>query len=283
MMLPITALVALMRWAGVIDVLSRWLSPAFEFMGLSGQAVIVFLTNALSNLYSGVAVIATLNLDFRQATILAVMGLICHNLIIESIIQRKAGANIWYMVILRVVMATVAGVALNWVLPVDYKGVVDIEQTATAVTLSQIAYEWGISMLKLVPMIFALVIGLNILQQLLREFKLIDLLTIPLRPFIAAMGLARETSFLWIVLNTLGLAYGGGVMIAELQEGQIERRQARLLNTNAAVTHSLLEDTLVFVAIGLSVFWLVVPRLLLSVAAVWGERLYYKIKDKGTE
>lgn len=280
MMLPITALVALLRWAGVITLISDWLTPTFEMIGLSGQAVIVFVTNTLSNLYSGIAVIATLNLDFRQATILAVMGLICHNLIVETIIQHKAGANAAFIVVLRIGMALVAAFGLNFVLPTNFSGNLIIESTTSSTTLGAIASEWMWSMIKLIPMMFGLIISLNILQQLLREFRMIDLLIIPLKPLMKAFGLPRDSSFLWIVLNTLGLAYGGGVMIAELDQGSIEPRSASLLNTHVAVTHSLLEDTLIFVAIGLPVLWLIIPRVILSIIAVWGQRLYYNIKHR---
>lgn len=284
MMIPITILVALLKWTGLIALLSRWLGPAFEMLGLSGEAVVVFLTNALSNLYSGIAVIATLDLDFRQATILAVMGLICHNLIVETIIQRKAGANGLFIVLLRIGMAIIAAVGLNFVLPADFTGRLIVESSVAATGLGAIFTEWGLSMLKLVPMMFVLIVTLNILQQLLREFKLIDLLTVPLRPLMKIFGLPRETSFLWIVLNTLGLAYGGGVLIAELSEGQIKPRAASMLNTHVAITHSLLEDTLIFVAIGLPALWLIVPRAILSIGAVWGQRLYYQISNRrGTE
>ncbi|MEG1075527.1 MAG: hypothetical protein RR278_00170 [Mucinivorans sp.] len=280
MMIPITLAVAILKWVGVIEFLSRVLSPAFEMIGLSGQAVIVFLTNTLSNLYSGIAVIATLNLDFRQATILAVMGLICHNLIVETIVQRKAGSNGWFIASLRIVTALVAGFVLNRIMPIDYSGTLIIENTTPAVTFAAIISEWGWSLIKLIPMMFALIVALNILQQMLREFKLIDALTIPLLPLIKILGLGRETSFLWIVLNTLGLAYGGAVMIAELDRGDIAPRSAAELNTSAAITHSLLEDTLIFVAIGLNPLWLIVPRMVLSIGAVWGQKLYYRIKDR---
>lgn len=281
MMVPITALVALLKWLGVIDLLSKWLSPVFEVMGLGGEAVVVFLTNALTALYSGIAVIATLDLDFRQATILAVMGLICHNLIIETMIQKRAGANAVGIVALRVGLALVAGVALNWLLPLDYSGVIDVETQVEATGLAAIAEQWAWSLIKLIPMIFALVAALNILQQLLREFGWAEWLTKPLKPLMKVLGLKQEVSFLWVVLNTLGLAYGGGVLIAELETGQIDPREASLLNTSAAVTHSLLEDTLIFAAIGLSVWWLILPRLVLAIGAVWVQKLYYKM-GRGT-
>lgn len=272
MMVPITLGVAILKWAGVISVISDFLAPAFGYMGLSGDAVVIFITNALSPLYSGIALIATLDIDYRAATILAVMGLICHNLIVETVIQRKAGSSAVYIVILRIGAAIVAGVGLNYMLPADYSGSLIVEPQIQAVGFLGSMQQWGVGIAQMIPLMFALIVALNILQQLLREFKLIDMLTIPVQPIVRALGLDHQTSFLWIVLNTLGLAYGGSVMIAELENGEIPRSSAKLLNTHVAITHSLLEDTLIFVAIGLSAFWLIVPRVLLSFAAVWCER-----------
>lgn len=277
-MIPITFGVALLKWAGAIGWLSDWLSPAFLHIGLSGDAVVVFLTNALSPLYSGIALIATLDIDYRSATILAVMGLICHNMIVETLIQRRAGANGAFIAILRVGTALLAGFGLNALLPVHYSGSLIVDSQVAAVGFLGIMEQWGMGMLKMVPLMLVLIVALNILQQLLREFKLIDMLTIPVQPIVAFFGLKRECSFLWIVLNSLGLAYGGAVLITEIENGDISRPSARLLNTHVAITHSLLEDTIIFAAMGLSLFWLIVPRLLLSFISVWGERLYNKIK-----
>jgi len=36
-----------------------------------------------------------------------------------------------------------------------------------------------------------------------------------------------------------------------------------------AISHSLLEDTMVFVAIGVPVFWITIPRIFLAIVVVW--------------
>lgn len=278
MMVPITFGVAILKWLGIIEFMAQWLAPVLERVGLSAEGALVFITSALTSLYSSIALIATLNIDFRQATILAVMGLICHNLIVETLIQRKAGANATYMVLLRLTSAIVAGVALNLILPQDYSGTLLIEHKGEAVVgLGAILYQWLISMAYLIPTMMALIITLNILQRLLRDFGLIDYLTTPLKPLMNLLGLSRESSFLWIIMNTVGLAYGGAVLISEYEAGEVSPTEARLLNTHVALSHSLLEDTLLFAAIGIGAFWLFIPRIVLAIAAVWGERLYNKL------
>ncbi len=281
LMLPITLGVACLNYLGVIEWLSAHLAPAFRFLGLGGDAVIVFLTGALVNIYAAIAVIATLGFDFRSVTILAVMCLIAHNMIIETAIQKKTGASAVYTVVLRLAAALFAGAMLNLLLPGDLQGTLILDH----ITPAESPASWGavlagwarsIGWLSLQMTVF--IFSLNILQNILREFGVIDRLTRPLRPLMKIFGLPESVSFLWIVANCVGLAYGGALMINEIERGEIGRRDARLLNAHIGVSHSLLEDTVLFATIGVGVFWLFVPRLVIATAVVWGQRFVYKTK-----
>lgn len=282
----ITFAVAVLRWAGVLSILAEWLTPFFKFMGLSAEGVLVFITAACTNLYAVIALISTLGIDYRMATILAVMGLICHNMIVETTIQHKAGASIFYIVTLRVGMAFVAAVLLNLILPVDYTGTLLLNVTQTVAvdnSLGEVLYAWLISMLKLLPMMFAIILTLNMLQQVLREYRLIDYLSIPFKPLMYLFGLSKDISILWLIMNTIGLAYGGSILINEYQAGTVDETDARLLNSHVALSHSLVEDTLLFFAIGIGLFWLIIPRLILAIVTVWGERIYMSMKRRMRE
>ena len=276
LMLPVTLLVACLNYVGAIEWLSIYSEPLFRFIGLSGEAVIVFITAILLNIYSAIAVIATLGFDFRSVTILAVMCLIAHNLIIETAIQKKTGASAAYMVVLRLVAALFAGAMLNLILPQNMGGTLILDHITpdkSPESWGDVFIGWGWSMGRLVVQMSAFILGLNILQNILREFGIIDLLTYPLRPLMRIFGLPTSTSFLWIVANTVGLAYGGMLMVSEIEKGQVQKQDARLFNSHIAISHSLLEDTLLFAAIGIGAFWLFVPRVLLAIVAVWGQRL----------
>lgn len=275
LMLPITLLVSCLNYVGVIQWLSDLLAPLFIFIGLSGEAVIVFITSILLNIYSAIAVIATLGFDFRSVTILSVMCLIAHNLIIESAVQKKTGAPAIRMAVLRIGTALLAGALLNLILPAGMEGrlmFTDITSTGNPSSWGGVFTGWLISMGKLTLRMVVFIVGLNILQNILKEFHVIDILIYPLKPLMKIFGLPESTSFLWIVANCVGLAYGGALMIEEVEKGEIAHNDALLLNTHIAISHSLLEDTLLFAAIGVGVFWLIVPRLLLAVVAVWIQR-----------
>ena len=69
------------------------------------------------------------------------------------------------------------------------------------------------------------------------------------------------------------MAYGAGVIIDHVERGQLSARNADILNYHIAVSHSLLEDTLLFVAIGVPALWITVPRVILAGIVVWLKRL----------
>jgi hypothetical protein len=119
---------------------------------------------------------------------------------------------------------------------------------------------------------------LLILQKILNEFGLISWLLKPFLPLLRLMGLPANTGFLWIVAYTLGLGYGGAIMINQSEEGKLSREDADLLNHHIAISHSQLEDTLLFVAIGYHFAILIFPRIMLAIVYVWLRRLELWIK-----
>lgn len=69
----------------------------------------------------------------------------------------------------------------------------------------------------------------------------------------AFFGLPAKTAFLWIVANTLGLAYGAAVMIDETESGKITKKDVDLLNHHISISHSNLEDVFLVASVGASI------------------------------
>lgn len=57
-----------------------------------------------------------------------------------------------------------------------------------------------------------------------------------------------------------------------LQDGNISHRSAVAVNRHLAMNHSLIEDTLVYASIGISVFWILATRVFFALVVVWGQR-----------
>ena len=83
-----------------------------------------------------------------------------------------------------------------------------------------------------------------------------------------------------MVAYTLGLSYGGAIMISQSEEGKLSLEDADLLNHHIAISHSQLEDPLLFVAIGYQYGILILPRILLSIAYVWIRKFELLVKKK---
>ncbi|MBN1809454.1 MAG: nucleoside recognition domain-containing protein [Planctomycetes bacterium] len=270
-MVPISFAVRLLYWSGALQAAARFLAPAFGYLGLPAESAVSIVSSILLNIYSCIAAMEPLGLDDRQATVIALMALIAHNFPVEVAVQKKAGSSAVFMILLRLLSAAAAGFFLNTVLPPS-TALVAIESQAPPASFGALMQEWSLNTGILMAQIIGIVAGLMILQRILVEFHLVERVTWIFRPLLWLMGLPRRTAFLWIVANTLGLAYGAAVIVDESRSGNLTRDDVRLLNISIAVCHSLLEDTLLFAAVGCWVFWITVPRLVLAAAAVWGYR-----------
>jgi hypothetical protein len=268
LMIPISLGVVLLQYLGVIAVISHYTSPLFELVGLPGEAALVYITAALVNIYSAIAVISTFTFDAHAITMLAISSLIAHNLIIETAVQRKTGSSALAMVVTRLGLSVLSLIVMNLLVPATTL-TVEARGAMPNQNLVDVLYGWLQSSIFLSLKVVVLVFGLNLLQQVLKELGVIEVLSRLLRPLLALFGLPSRTSFLWIVANTLGLAYGSAVMISEVEAGNISKEEADLLNYHVAVSHSNLEDLLLFAAIGASVFWMLSLRLAFAALIVW--------------
>lgn len=273
--LPISLLVRLLEYSGWLAEISGFLSPLFSLVGLPGETAIIFITSTFGPLYAPIALITSMSLGLREATILAIMCLVSHNLIVESSIQAKTGSSFWGMTILRLSMSFLIAFTLNLVLPEWSGQTVGKALAATQDTsLKEVLILWITGSMSVIITILLIVTGLMILHNVLDEFRLMKKLSDLFAPLMKIFGLPRDAAFLWLVGNVVGLAYGGAIMVEQMQLKKLTQKEGHLLNHHLAVSHSLLEDTVIFVAIGIPALWILGTRLLFAIAVVWGRRLY---------
>ena len=259
----------LLKYFDILPWISNAVSPVFRIFGLPGSAALAYVSGYFVNVYSCIAVMTTLELDWRALTILCTMVMCSHSMVLETAVIKKTGASGVRMVIVRTLSAFILGIVLNQILP----GSSDLS-TASVVAGEKLSFwltlwQWFLSALKLVLMMVVIIYSLNILQRLLREF--------------GAMGLPSNTVFLWIVANIIGLGYGAAAMLDELVRGDVSYRDVLLLDTHICISHSNLEDLLLLTACG-AVWWiLLLSRWAMSILLVWEQRLEFYIKDTVTK
>lgn len=271
--LPISLFVSFLQYWGVITHIAVLLKPIFSIIGLPGESAVVFISSIFLPLYGPVAIIATLPLTMREITILALMCLISHNLFVETAIQKKTGSSALIMFFLRLIMSLTGAFILNLLLPGQLGASHAVQKSIEFGNLGDMLLNWLTNAGFLSIKISLIVSGLMILQSILKEFNLLSVISKIFSPLMRILGLSKDSSFLWFVAQTLGLTYGAAVMIEEVNNHEITAVNANLLNYHIAVNHSLLEDTLLFVAIGVPAGWIIVPRFVFAILIVWCVRV----------
>ena len=269
----------LLKYFQILPWISDAVSPVFRIFGLPGSAALAYVSGYFVNVYSCIAVMTTLELDWRALTILCTMVMCSHSMVLETAVLRKTGASGIRMVIVRTLSAFLLGIVLNRILP----GTPDLSAGAALATergpFLQALWAWLLSALKLVLMMVVIIYTLNILQRLLREFGAMEKIARLFRPLMGLFGLPSNTVFLWIVANIIGLGYGAAAMLDEMERGGISRRDVLLLDSHICVSHSNLEDLLLLTACGASWWIMLLIRWAMSIVLVWEQRLEFYIRD----
>lgn len=275
----VSAVIFVLRYSGLLSIISDAVGPVMELVGLPGEAALAYVSGYFVNVYSCIAAAVTLNLSPRSMTILAVMVLCSHNMFVETAVQKKTGSSALRIVIVRTLSGIILALVLNRILPAG--GVENIvEQSVEKQSFMEMFKPWAISLVKLCAKMIVLIFLLSVLQQILNEFGIMKVLTKFLKWPLKIFGLPEDTSFLWIVANTLGLAYGAAVMFQEKEKGVMSEREIKLLNSHIGISHSNLEDLLLFASVG-GIWWvMLLTRWAGSLVLVWEERAEFYIKDR---
>lgn len=280
--LPISLMVRFFDYYGLLTYIANFLDPVFVFMGLPGSTSIVFITSIFLPLYAPLAIITSMSISLRELTILALMCQISHNLPVESAIQAKTGTSFWAMTTLRIAASIVTGVVLNLILPKEMGMPIFVQTNVETMTsIGSVLLLWLKSSLKIALLIASIVFLLNFLYNLLDTYRLIPKLSKLVEPILRLFGLPVSTAFLWIIAYIVGLSYGGALMIDQMQEGKVTRREASLLNYHLALSHSVLEDNILFAALGVSIWWILGVRFVFAWFVVWMRRLVLRLKYRG--
>ena len=346
-----------MRYFKILPWLSATLGPLFNHFGLPGEAALAYVSGYFVNMYAMLAIAGSMDLTARAITILGVMSLCSHNMITETAVQGKTGANPVRVVITRTLAGFVLAFVLNLILPLSQSdiamlggafekseaavasvaeaptgvaptavasvaeapaGVTSVAETAPASEASitvapatvapaavasvagapatvasiteapaavqplfkELAVEWCYSTLSILVKMTLLIYSLAILQRILSEFGVIRWVSKFLKPLLLLFGLPARCSFLWIIANILGIAYGGAVMMEEVRAGKLSLRDIKLVNQHIGISHSNLEDLTLVASIG-GIWWvMLLSRWAGSFILVWGYRAEMAIRKK---
>lgn len=280
-MLPVSLGVLLLDRSGLLAYFARLMAPLMRFVGLPGEAALVFLSSVFLNVYSAIAVIETLGLSGRDIVILASLCLVAHNFFVECAVMKKNGSSLGKIVLVRLCSALAAAWVLNRLLPpaLSPEGLspagpaplppaigLDLRE------LPALLLPWLTASLRLILKIVLIIFAIMFLRKLLDEFGVMKFLGRATAPLMRVLGLSANTGYVWIVATLIGVVYGSAILIEEIRSGRLSPSEADLFNHHAAVSHAHIEDTILFMALGAPFLWVALPRFFLALGVVWLER-----------
>ena len=272
LMIPISLAVTLMQHFGILAWIATWINPMFVHFGLPGESAVAFISGAAAGTYAGLAVMMSIPLTMKQASILALMIALCHALPMECAVNKKTGSSFWNMAVIRIVMALLCAFTLNLLLPEIAGKYIYLGAEADS-SLAEVTTTWVLSQVKMSLMFMLIIFTLMVVQRMLEAYRLLDSLSRLLSPLMLFFGLPRHASYMWLVGNVLGISYGSAVMLELEEKGLVTKDEANDVNYHLIMNHSMLEDTIVFAATGISAILLITTRVSFALLLVWGRKL----------
>jgi hypothetical protein len=129
-------------------------------------------------------------------------------------------------------------------------------------------WQWFLTMSQLCVKIFVIIMTLLITLEVLKSIGWINQIVKFSRPLLKVLGLSEKAGILWMTAAIFGLAYGAAVIVEEAKEGHLVKEELEGLHLSIGINHALVEDPALFLALGLSAFWLWIPRLITAMLAV---------------
>ncbi len=301
LMIPVIVVVKILEELGAIPLISQLLEPMMAWVGLPETMGLVFTTTLLTNIYAGMLLFFQLapeaNLTVAQVTVLSGMLLIAHGLPVEVPIVQQSGVRMMVAFLIRFIGAFVYG-ALLFAL---YEAGDWLQGPVQLVWQPELAnptlMEWALQQLESFVMIFVVISALLTLLRFLRWIHIERLMIWLLQPVLRLLGISPQATSITIIGVTLGLAFGGGLLIKEARAGHIQPKDIFSAMLLLALCHSMIEDTLLVLLMGADISGVLWFRLVFALVIValatrllsrcsdefWYKYLIYPINKTGSD
>ena len=269
-LVPVSLFTALLAYSGLLNSLDVFLEPVMGMLGLPPMAILPLVVGLLTGLYGAIASMAVLPFTSDQMTLMAVFLLISHGLIIESAVQSRSGMPLVKAVLFRLTASVLAVVVVGWFLESETALAVSTSRTVLPeTTLFLMLKGWALETLFLSGKIFAIVMVLMIIIEVMKNYDLVDRILRLMSPVLKILGLHKNAGILWLTAVMFGLAYGAAVIVEEAKEGNLSKEDLEQLHLSIGINHAVFEDPALFLSLGLGPFWLWIPRIVAAIVGVW--------------
>ena len=253
-LIPFVFIIKLLEILGIVDIIAKIFAPLMGLIGLPSELGIIWVTAIVINIYAALIVliyiIPGLDISVAEITILTVAMLFAHNLLVESAISRSAGVSFVFTSVYRLVSAFLA----CWVLNLIYSKFNYLQEPfTTSFTLEAPQpglWLWLKDQIFYLFYIFIIVAVLVAVLEFLKAIGIESFLKKILIPPLRFFGISESSMNIIIVGMTIGLQFGGGILIKEVNSGKIDKQSVFLSILMINLVHAVIEDTLLMLAVG---------------------------------
>ena len=272
-MIPTLIIVKILQELGFVDILNNLLSPLMFLVGLPEEIGIVVTTTILTSPYTGLAVLAGLPLEngltSAQASVLGLLILFAHSLPIEALICRRAGVRIRATIFVRLILGFLFCVMLH-----QFLNATNLLSSQATIIIpfsepSPILLDWVFNQIKTLFIIFIIIVLIVILIEIFKYIGIQRLIELSLKPFLNLIGVGERASTIAVVGVTLGIGFGGGLLIQEVKSGKIKYKDVFGVITLIGMLHSVIEDTVLVSLMGANIFITLLLRCILTLLCVY--------------
>jgi hypothetical protein len=279
--IPVSFLTSTLAWSGFLNKIEFFIEPAMALLNLPALAALPLIVGMLSNIYGAIAAMSVLPFTKEQMTLIAIFLLCAHNLIQEGIIQAKSGMHPVKATLFRLIAAVITVTMVAQFLD---SGALASVAAEAPIPISQpfisMLKGWGVATFYLCIKIFVIIMGILTLLEVMKTLGWIHHIVRFLTPLLKLLGLKQNVGILWVTATVFGLAYGGAVIVEEAKEGHLTKDELEELHLSIGINHSMVEDPPLFLSLGLSAFWLWVPRLIVAMIAVRLLSAWYMVRKR---
>jgi hypothetical protein len=267
-MIPILLLVKVLELLGATSYLAAIIAPVMSTLGLPPEMGIVWAGTLLSNIYTGMILFVSEpvanQLSVQQVTSLGLLMLIAHSFPVELRVAQKIGMPLVSGFMIRLLTAYGAAWSYSHItsfFPADTERAHILWDPLIE---HQNISAWMLSQARLLLQIMIIIAALVLILRFVRMLKLDRLIHLILRPILPALGLTGKAVNVVLVGVTLGLTYGGGLLIQESRQGGLGARELYFSVCLLLLCHGLIEDTLLILLLGADIYGILIFRLAFS-------------------
>lgn len=270
-MVPVTIAAELLSRLGVVEAVAPAFEPVMGLVGLPPELGLAWLTGMLVGIWGAVPLVFTLvpvsSLSVADITVFSALLLFAHGLPIEQKIIQKAGPAMMVTTLLRVLGGLLYAFLLHTFLAATGWLAAPVQPAWIPMSAST---DWATFFMGLTETMVSMLVILLVLSwglDILKSTGLLGLMMRVLEPLLRLAGIRGEAGHFTAVGLFLGISYGGGLLIREARSGAVSPRQVFLSCVFMGFAHSIIEDTLLVMALGADIGGVLIGRLAFAVAA----------------